>query len=271
MKRYQEDPSTPAHLRKLLESARGDDLDAGRRQRVAMRMGIAATGALTPDGTGSGTLAVHARAPFVRVTLHTLAIVGAGLGLAAAVATSSSSSSVATSSVPPSSHAPPPAEPVPAAVPPPPRLPSPAADPPSAAPDLVPAMQVAALPNAKPEASTSPSRPVPAQKVVATAPTEVGDAEDLRAELLALDAIRAATNEGRPRVALSLLDAYASKHRAGKLREEATVLRIEALAASGERAAATNLADRFLRASPNTVYAARVRAAVSRPSESEQP
>ena len=60
MKRYQEDPETPTHLRKLLESARGDDLDAKRTQRVAKRMGIVAALAKAPE---SAVFPTAARSP----------------------------------------------------------------------------------------------------------------------------------------------------------------------------------------------------------------
>jgi hypothetical protein len=134
----------------------------------------------------------------------------------------------------------------------------------------VPAMSVTALPNvevAAPDVRAARTATVAAPRAAAPA-TEVAD---LRAELLALDAVRAATDDGRPRKALALLDGYASKYKTGKLREEASVLRIEALAAAGERESARRLADRFLRESPTTIYTARVRAAVARVPSPEQP
>ena len=40
MNRYRHDPNAPSHLRRLMESACGDDLDARSQRRVAERLGI---------------------------------------------------------------------------------------------------------------------------------------------------------------------------------------------------------------------------------------
>jgi hypothetical protein len=81
----------------------------------------------------------------------------------------------------------------------------------------------------------------------------------LTAELGALDAARSALAKGEARRALVLLDSYAKSYPRGRLMLEAEVLRIDALARSGETQAAKQRAATFLRRHPNSVLSARVR------------
>jgi hypothetical protein len=81
----------------------------------------------------------------------------------------------------------------------------------------------------------------------------------LTKELAALDAARSRLAEGRPERALDLLDTYARAYPNGRLALEAEVLRIEALAQSGQADAAHARAHRFLHHHPSSVFAARVR------------
>ncbi|XYH94091.1 hypothetical protein ACMHYB_40520 [Sorangium sp. So ce1128] len=81
----------------------------------------------------------------------------------------------------------------------------------------------------------------------------------LQAELDTLDAARASLSSGNAQGALSLLDAYTREHPRGRLRLEAEVLRIDALAKSGRTDAAAQRAEAFLRRHPNSVLASRVR------------
>jgi hypothetical protein len=81
----------------------------------------------------------------------------------------------------------------------------------------------------------------------------------LTAELNALDAARSALAAGNALSALSLLDAYAHTYPHGRLGVEAEVLRIDALAKSGQSDAAKKRAEAFLRRYPNSVLASRVR------------
>jgi len=80
----------------------------------------------------------------------------------------------------------------------------------------------------------------------------------LTEELTALDAASAALRGGDGARALKLLDEHARKFPRGRLRLEASVLRIEALAKTGNGAAAGGLAKRFLERHPNSVLAPRV-------------
>jgi hypothetical protein len=84
----------------------------------------------------------------------------------------------------------------------------------------------------------------------------------LSAELGALDAARSALGRGQANEALAALDAYARNFPHGKLGLEAEVLRIDALAKSGQAAAASKRAQAFVERYPNSVLAARLRAYV---------
>ncbi len=82
----------------------------------------------------------------------------------------------------------------------------------------------------------------------------------LSAELGALDAARSALAAGDASGALTQLDAYARNFPHGKLSLEAEVLRIDALAKSGQTAAARKRAEAFMKRHPDSVLASRVRA-----------
>jgi hypothetical protein len=77
-------------------------------------------------------------------------------------------------------------------------------------------------------------------------------------EVSALDTARRELAAGRARSALDAIDAYRARFPQGALRTEATVLRVEALLGSGNRAAAEREANAIVRAAPGTRHAARV-------------
>jgi outer membrane protein assembly factor BamD (BamD/ComL family) len=81
-------------------------------------------------------------------------------------------------------------------------------------------------------------------------------------ELALLDQARRAIAEGSPARALSILDAYASRYPRGVMAPEASVLRVEALAAAGDRNAVKREGEAFLRANPSSPYAARVQSLI---------
>jgi hypothetical protein len=83
---------------------------------------------------------------------------------------------------------------------------------------------------------------------------------DLSAELAAIEPARYALASGDASGALSRLDAYSRTYPRGRLALEAEVLRIDALARSGQRDAAKKRAEAFVRRYPNSVLKARVRA-----------
>ncbi len=82
--------------------------------------------------------------------------------------------------------------------------------------------------------------------------------QDLDAQLSKLRAVRALLSA--PNSALALLNDFDRAYPATPLAEEATVLRIEALANAGRRSEANALGAAFLRKNPHSAYAERVRA-----------
>ena len=77
MKRYRHDPNVPSHLRKLVESARVDDLDANRRRLVAERLGIASVAGLPSEPSRESSSArARASVPFGAIALTAIALIG---------------------------------------------------------------------------------------------------------------------------------------------------------------------------------------------------
>lgn len=238
MKRYLRDPNAPTHLRRLFESARSDGLDEKRRRRVADRLGLSVWGAGTTNTSSDAPATTAPWSSVATVAVAVAALVGGG---AAYVRASHShrieappavaASAVVTNVAAPTSTAP-------------------------GQQGSTGTTEVSALPDVRAERTAARPRH-------AAPPAEAkGSANDLRLEIAALDGVRRETEGGRPRRALELLDDYAATFAHGRLSEEAAVLRIEALHASGDRTEADRLARRLLRGSPNTPYAARVRAAL---------
>jgi hypothetical protein len=87
-------------------------------------------------------------------------------------------------------------------------------------------------------------------------------AETLSLELAALEQSRAALAKREYSTALRLLDDYARRFPKRRLDSEATVLRIEALAARGDRAQALRVGNQFLATHANSPYARRVRSLI---------
>jgi hypothetical protein len=116
---------------------------------------------------------------------------------------------------------------------------------------------VALAPPAESPALNPPARPTPSP---VARPLRKGAraSTDLRAELDALDTVRSALRGGDFQPALSLLDAYFQKFSQGRLRLEAEILRIDALAKSGQTEAARSYSKEFLRRHPESVHAARL-------------
>jgi hypothetical protein len=89
--------------------------------------------------------------------------------------------------------------------------------------------------------------------------------ESLSDEVAALKKAREALAAGRPKKALTELNIYDKRFRGGRLALEAEVLRIEALAQSGEGKAAAARAASFLAAHPSSPYAHRIRTIAEAP------
>lgn len=82
--------------------------------------------------------------------------------------------------------------------------------------------------------------------------------DSLPLELEALDRARSALAGGDASRALALLDEHSTRFPKARLRAESAVLRIEALAASGQKSAAIRLGRQLLAREPNGPYARRV-------------
>ena len=113
---------------------------------------------------------------------------------------------------------------------------------------------------AAPEAEVAPvgAQPAPAPST-RSAPVATARAESITAELKAIDAARSALAAGDEARALTLLDDHARRFPRGRLQLEAEVLRIEAMARSGNAAAARTRAKAFVDRHPNSVFTPRVR------------
>lgn len=112
-----------------------------------------------------------------------------------------------------------------------------------------------------PAAETPGSGADPAPAVAAQpAQTVAGDV--LAEEIARLDAIRHLLAANRLAPALSALQSYERDYAGGSLRQEATLLRIEALQRAGRRAEARVLAERYLADNPDSPHGPRIRALV---------
>jgi hypothetical protein len=243
--------------RSLLRAGRADAPSEDGRRRAAVAMGIAGgiamsstTAAATGGATGAAAVSKWVgTGAFVKWT--TAAIAGAVLAGGAvavevtrehdeALPSASARSVPALAAAPSIAHRQPTHAPAPAAV-----------EVPSAPAEVV------------PSATAVPDPPLPSHgRPVAPHPSRDGSTDASRAlgrELALLDGARVALQEGRPRGALAELDDYARAFPRGALAEEARVLRIEALAESGERAAAVREAQNLLARDPDSPHAARVR------------
>ena len=74
-----------------------------------------------------------------------------------------------------------------------------------------------------------------------------------------LDEARKAVAAGRGADAIQTLDRYQRDYPRGRLGHEAAFVRMQALMSTGNRAAAVQMAEQFLRANPNSPLAPRVR------------
>jgi TolA-binding protein len=139
------------------------------------------------------------------------------------------------------------------------RAASPAVTAPSVATTHVPA-RAAAPPLSPVGASAEPVRtetaPLPRPSArPAPGPSAAGD---LHEEIALLDRARAAVRAGDGTGALAMLSDYQRRFGRGTFSQEATVLRVEALAKSGQMSAARKLGERFLAAHPESPHAERI-------------
>jgi hypothetical protein len=115
-----------------------------------------------------------------------------------------------------------------------------------------------------PEESTRASAaPVAAAPSSAVAPLPLR-ATSLHEEAALLESVREALAASQPSRAFATLDRYDAQFASGVLAEEAAVLRIEALLAAGDRAAARRAGEAFEQKYPGSSYTPRVRARVGK-------
>ena len=132
-----------------------------------------------------------------------------------------------------------------------------------------------AQPSEQPAATpTGPSdSPVPSASVAMQTPKHDSPGSDahpassapLSDQLAIIDTAREELRSHRPGEALATLDRYAKSYPRGAFAPEATLVRIEALLALGQRPEAVRLAHQFLDRAPNSPYARRVRSLIGEP------
>ena len=128
------------------------------------------------------------------------------------------------------------------------------------------------VPPRAPEPLVAPSIAVPVEPETALAPTGASDTKakpgptetQLREESLALLDARTALRAGQAGRALELLDQMRTRFPRGALGQEREALTIEALAKTGQAAAAERRADAFVRNHPHSPYVADVKRSASR-------
>jgi outer membrane protein assembly factor BamD (BamD/ComL family) len=79
----------------------------------------------------------------------------------------------------------------------------------------------------------------------------------LREEIRLLDSARNAIQTHRPEEAFVSLNAYANRFAAGAFKQEASVLRMQALAQRGDVGQASSMAKQFVQSNPNSPYVGR--------------
>lgn len=114
-----------------------------------------------------------------------------------------------------------------------------------------------------PTAARAPAAP----SKTADRPREEG--ASLRQELALLDSARAALKSNRPDDALAAVAAYERKFPGGTLRQEATVIKVEALKARGSDGQANALTEDFLKENPHSAHKSRLRPSPEKSPSSE--
>ena len=83
------------------------------------------------------------------------------------------------------------------------------------------------------------------------------DGPNLREEIRLLDLARIAIQSHQPEQAMASLNTYASKFESGAFKQEASVLRIQALEQRGDVSRASSMAKQFVESNPNSPYVSR--------------
>jgi TolA-binding protein len=125
-------------------------------------------------------------------------------------------------------------------------------------------VQAPTVPESKPRPVAAPEAAPPQAPSTAKSRPVASVAPDLRDEIRLLDQARAAMREGEGSTALALLGKYARKYPRGQFRQEAQVLRVEALKQSGDEQAAVALGKKFVAAHPESPHVERVERATQK-------
>jgi len=126
-------------------------------------------------------------------------------------------------------------------------------------PEAPPAPAAATQPAAAPEPSAAPT-PAATEPSARRRRRDLADPnEGLKVEIGYLDGARAALAAGQPATALAWLDDYRDRFSPGRFEPEAFVIRLDALARSGDGATAQRLARDYLATHPTTPHAPRIR------------
>lgn len=94
----------------------------------------------------------------------------------------------------------------------------------------------------------------PKERVLPVDKTRTSSGPDLREEIRLLDSARNAVKAHQPEVALESLNTYSTRFPAGAFKQEASVLRIQAVALRGELTRASSMAKQFVESNPNSPY-----------------
>ena len=94
---------------------------------------------------------------------------------------------------------------------------------------------------------------------------------DLREEIRLLDSARNAIQGHHVEAALDSLNTYASRFPSGAFKQEASVLRIQAVAMRGETARASSMAKRFVESNPNSPYVGKATRIAKSPASTAAP
>ncbi len=97
----------------------------------------------------------------------------------------------------------------------------------------------------------SKERPAPVDR------NRTNDGPNLREEIRLLDLARNAIQAHQPEQAMASLDTYAAKFESGAFKQEASVLRIQALEQHGDVSRASSMAKQFVDSNPNSPYVSR--------------
>jgi TolA-binding protein len=145
---------------------------------------------------------------------------------------------------------------------------SPRLDPPAATVSIAPAPDKSAesrptaapRPGAAPPPSIAPAEQAEPEPVVEPPPPVASAAPRLAEEVDAMERARGAVARGQAAEAMAALDRYDREFPRGRMGHEAAYLRMQALILQGNRAAAQQMAESFLRANPQSPLSPRVRA-----------